>query len=66
MTLKELLKTQEEKGELDSLRERSDSDWEVKLSRFVGLKQKVELLIDVLDDIYEVEEKGEEVFLKVK
>lgn len=66
MELKQFLKDKGEKAELQYLREMPDYKYGVKLSSFGKLRNQVTVLIELLDDLYEAEQKGDEVFLKFK
>lgn len=55
MKLKQFLDKEGEKAEFDSLREYSDKNSFIKLSKSRSLFKKIDWLIGMLDEIYEVE-----------
>lgn len=66
MELKEFLNKEAEKTELDSLINFPNKDYSVKVSSFVVVNSKLNWLIALLDDKYEIKEDGDEISLVEK
>lgn len=65
-TLQEFLDNEGTETELKSHREKPDNEYKVKPSSYSSLVTKVTWLIGLLDDIYEIEEREDDIFLKKK
>jgi hypothetical protein len=66
MKLKDFLEKQGREEELRCHRETPDGKNEVRVSAFCRQNTKLEWIIALLDDLYEIEEDGETVTLKKK
>lgn len=66
MELKDFLDNQARKAELQSLSEFSEDKYTVKVSSYIALATRVMWIQTLLNDLYAVEEKSGEFFLKEK